>query len=71
MKDYFEEEKDKRDRKQLKEMSKQPIDDQIFKDSLSCLGKTFNGARHAYLTLGISNRDLVSIVVSLYSVLTV
>ena len=71
MKDYFEEEKEKIDRKQLKEMSKQPIDDQIFKDGLSCLGKTFNGARHAYLTLGISNRDLVSIVVSLYSVLSV
>ena len=45
-------------------MSKQPIDDQIFKDGLSCLGKTYNGARHAYLTLGISNKDLVSIVVS-------
>jgi hypothetical protein len=64
MKDYFEEEKEKIERKQLKEMSKQPIEDQIFKDGLSCLGKTFNGARHAYLTLNISNKDLVSIVVS-------
>jgi hypothetical protein len=62
--DYFEEEKEKIERKQLKEMSKQPIEDQIFKDGLSCLGKTFNGARHAYLTLSISNKDLVSIVVS-------
>jgi hypothetical protein len=47
-------------------MSKQPIEDQIFKEGLSCLGKTFNGARHAYLTLSISNKDLVSIVVSTF-----
>ena len=63
--DYFEEEKEKIERKKLKMMSKEPIDAQIFKQGLSCLGKTFNNARHAYLTLNIQNNNLVSIVVSL------
>jgi hypothetical protein len=63
MKDYFEEEKEKIEKKKLKEMSKEPVDPQIFKNGLSCLGKTFNNARHAYLNLNISNNNLVSIVV--------
>ncbi len=62
MKDYFEEEKEKIEKKKLKEMSKEPIEDEIFKRGLSCLGKTFNNARHAYLNLNISNNNLVSIV---------
>ena len=68
--DYFEEEKEKIERKKLKMMSKEPIDVQIFKQGLSCLGKTFNNARHAYLTLNIQNNNLVSIVVclSLYDI---
>lgn len=61
--DYFEEEKEKIERKRLKMMSKEPIDPEIFKSGLSCLGKTFNNARHAYLTLNIQNNTLVSIVV--------
>jgi hypothetical protein len=65
MKDYFEDEKEKIERKKLKEMSKEPIDDQIFKAGLSCLGKTFNNARHAYLSLNISNNSLVSVVVGI------
>lgn len=64
MKDYFEEEKEKIEKKKLKEMSMEPIDPSIFKNGLSCLGKTFNNARHAYLNLNISNHNLVSIVVS-------
>ena len=63
MKDYFEEEKEKLEKKKLKEMSKEPVDPQIFKNGLSCLGKTFNNARHAYLNLNSSNNNLVSIVV--------
>ena len=62
--DYFEEEKEKIERKKLKMMSKEPIDQEIFKQGLSCLGKTFNNSRHAYLTLNIQNNNLVSIVVS-------
>lgn len=62
--DYFEEEKEKIEKKKLKLMSRDPIDVEIFKNGLSCLGKTFNNARHAYLTLNISNNNLVSIVVS-------
>ena len=65
MKDYFEEEKEKIEKKKLKEMSLEPIDVSIFKNGLSCLGKTFNNAPHAYLNLNISNHNLVSIVVSL------
>lgn len=45
-------------------MSQEPVDDQVFKKGLSCLGKTFNNGRHAYLSLTISNNNLVSIVVS-------
>jgi hypothetical protein len=63
MKDYFEDEKEKIEKKQLKQMSREPIDDELFKSGLSCLGKTFNNGRHAYLTLTISNHNLVSIVV--------
>lgn len=48
-------------------MSKEPIDQEIFKKGLSCLGKTFNNARHAYLTLNIQNNQLVSIVVRISS----
>jgi hypothetical protein len=62
MKDYFEEEKEKIEKKKIKEMSREPVDEQIFKNGLSCLGKTFNNARHAYLNLNISNNNLVSIV---------
>jgi len=64
MKDYFEEEKEKIEKKKLKQMSKEPVDDQLFKAGLSCLGKTFNNGRHAYLSLSVSNNNLVSIVVS-------
>ncbi len=64
MKDYFEDEKEKIDKKELKELSRQPIDDQIFKAGLTCLGKSFNNGRHVYLNLNISNNNLVSIVVS-------
>ena len=51
--DYFEEEKEKIEKKKLKLMSKESIDPEIFKSGLSCLGKTFNNARHAYLSLNI------------------
>ena len=67
MKDYFEEEKEKIDKKKLKEMSKEQVEDDVFKKGLSCLGKTFNNGRHAYLNLTIANNNLVSVVVSIYS----
>lgn len=62
--DYFEEEKEKIERKKLKEMSKEPIDSEIFKQGLYCMGKTFNNSRYTYLSLNIQNNNLVSIVVS-------
>ena len=42
----------------LEEPDVAPVDPQIFKDGLSCLGKTFNNARHAYLKLNINKREL-------------
>jgi hypothetical protein len=62
MKDFFEEEREKIDEKNLKLLSRQPVDDQLFRAGLSCLGKTFNNARHAYLYLTISNNNLLSVV---------
>jgi len=67
MKDYFEEEKEKIEKKKLKEMAKETVEDQIFKKGLSCLGKTYNNGRHAYLSINVSNNNLVSIVVRLFS----
>ena len=43
----------------------QEVDVQLFKEGLSCLGKTFNNARHAYLKLDISKNELSGIKVSL------
>ena len=41
-----------------------PVDIQLFREGLSCLGKTFNNARHAYLKLNMSDKALTSIKVS-------
>lgn len=38
--------------------AKPEVDKQIFRDGLSCLGKTFNNARHAYLKLRIDECNL-------------
>jgi hypothetical protein len=62
--DYFEEEKEKIERKRLKQLAKQPLDAELIKSGLTHLGRTYNNARHAFLTLNIQNKDLVSIVVS-------
>jgi len=31
------------------------VDDQVLKSGLYCLGKTFNNARHAYLSLKVNS----------------
>lgn len=59
--DYFEEETDNIEKKRLKDLSKKPVDDKMFKDGLYCLGKTVNNTAHAYLALNISDGDLTSI----------
>ena len=38
-----------------------PVDAKIFREGLSCLGKTFNNARHAYLKLNINERGLTTL----------
>lgn len=62
MKDFFEEEKEKIDKNNLKLLSRQPVDDGLFKTGLSCLGKTCNNGRHAYLSLTLAGNNLVSVV---------
>ena len=37
------------------------VDAQTFRDGLSCLGKTFNNARHAYLKLNVNDRSLTTL----------
>ena len=37
------------------------VDEQIFKNGLHCIGKTFNNARHAFLSLSIPNNKLTMI----------
>ena len=46
------------------EEDEEEVDATLFRQGLSCLGKTFNNARHAYLKLDISNNELESIKVS-------
>ena len=48
----------------LDDPNEEPVDAAIFREGLSCLGKTFNNARHAYLKLSISERGLTTIKVS-------
>ena len=38
-----------------------PIDVQTFRQGLSCLGKTFNNARHAYLKMDIAGKSLLTL----------
>ena len=44
--------------------NEEAVDAQTFRQGLSCLGKTFNNARHAYLRMDISNKSLSSLKVS-------
>jgi len=44
------------------------VETQIFREGLSCLGKTFNNARHAYLKLNISDKTLTTLKVSHQSI---
>lgn len=44
------------------------IDKELIKQSLYNLGKTFNNARHAYLSLNLSNNSLTTLNVSKSSV---
>jgi hypothetical protein len=61
---YYEEEREKLERKQIMSKSKEPVDPQILHKGLQHLGITSDGARHAYLKLDISGHDLLSINVS-------
>ena len=50
--------------KSRKSSNKPEADPSVFRNGLSCLGKTFNNARHAYLKLNIQNKSLSTIHVS-------
>ena len=43
------------------------VDESVFRNGLGCLGKTFNNARHAYLSLNIQSKSLDTINVSINS----
>ena len=60
--DYFEEERESIERQRIKLLAKEPVDPQIFKEGLYCLGKTTNNISFAYLALNISEKDLNSLV---------
>ena len=47
----------------MKALSKETVDQEIFKMGLHGLGKTVNN-RHAYLSLAVSSKNLFSLVVS-------
>ena len=36
-------------------------DDKVIKNGLHCIGKTFNNARHAFLSLSIPDNNLLNI----------
>ena len=44
--------------------NEEAVSSQVFREGLSCLGKTFNNARHAYLKLNINDKSLTTIKVS-------
>ena len=48
----------------LDDPSETAVDVAIFRGGLSCLGKTFNNARHAYLKLAIPDKSLSTLKVS-------
>ena len=45
----------------LDDPNEAPVDAQTFRQGLSCLGKTFNNARHAYLKMDIASKSLVTL----------
>ena len=57
MVDYFDEERERLERKKLKALSKEDLPLSLFQEGLHCLGRTFNNARHAYLSLTLSNKN--------------
>ena len=44
--------------------NEEAVNSQVFRDGLSCLGKSFNNARHAYLKLNICDKALTTIKVT-------
>lgn len=48
----------------IDDANEQAVDVELFRNGLSCLGKTFNNARHAYLKLNLNDKSLVSLKVS-------
>ena len=45
----------------LEDPNEAAVDPQIFREGLSCLGKTFNNARHAYLRMNVCGRELTTL----------
>ncbi len=60
---YYEEEKEKIERKHILSKSKEPVDPALLEKGLQQLGVTANGFRFGYLKLDLSGQDLLSIIV--------
>ena len=48
----------------IESQAKPTVDANVFRNGLGCLGKTFNNARHAYLSLNIQSKSLDTLHVS-------
>jgi hypothetical protein len=59
----------KYEEKNKRKLAKSDIDLDIFKEGLYELGTTFDKSNHAFLSINISNKELVSIGVSKYKYL--
>lgn len=58
---FMEEKIRKHEEKTKRKLARSDIDMQIFQEGLHDLGVTFNKFNHAYLSLNISGKDLISI----------
>jgi len=63
---YYEEEKEKIERKNILAKSKEPVDLSIIEKGLQNLGYSSNGAHFTYLKLDLAGHDLLSLIVFFY-----
>lgn len=60
---YYEDERERNERKQMLSRAKEPIDPALIEKGLHYPGVTANGSRFAFLKLDLSGHDLLSILV--------
>ena len=65
---YYEDEKEKHERRQVLSRSKESVDPQLIDKGLQYLGITADGSGYGYLKLDLSGHDLLSIIVLLLKI---